>query len=111
MPKKKSPIVSKQTRYRVNQNGKRVKSGIDFVRADGTTGTLLNPSGKAAKYAFELKRNTRYTNAGKVKRDGAGNSLSLGDEQRAYRSGYLDSQKDNAKVYKAKRAKRTTSKK
>lgn len=93
------------------KSGKEAKSGVTVTFKDGTETTLLNPSGKATKYAFELGTNTRVTNAGVFKTDDNGNELSLSKEQRAYRSGYLDSQKDNAKAYKAKRTKRTTSKK
>ena len=72
---------------------------------DGTETTLLNPSGKATKYVFELASDSRVTNNGAFKTDGDGNELSLTAEQRAYRSGYLDAQKDNAKAYKAEKAK------
>lgn len=87
------------------KSGKDAKSGVTVTFKDGTETTLLNPSGKATKYAFELGANARVTNAGVFKTDEDGNELSLTAEQRAYRSGYLDAQKDNAKAYKAKKAK------
>ncbi|HOI84493.1 MAG TPA: hypothetical protein PLP48_00325 [Acholeplasmataceae bacterium] len=64
---------------------------------------LLNPSEKAGKFASELKHNVRFTNAGEMKTDDLGEPLRLTDTQRAYRSGYLTSRTDGAKVYKAKR--------
>ena len=87
------------------KSGKDAKSGVTVTFNDGTETTLLNPSGKATKYAFELASDSRVTNNGAFKTDGDGNELSLTAEQRAYRSGYLDAQKDNAKVYNAKKAK------
>ena len=33
--------------------------------------------------------------------------IKLGKKERAYRGGYLDARKDNAKVYKSKRSKKT----
>ena len=105
MPRNKSPIVKKETRYRKNKDGKNVKSGVNLTREDGTTFSLLNPSGKAAKYFVENQRGKLYTNAGELKKDKDNKPLTLTKEQKAYRSGYLDAQKDNAKAYKAKKAK------
>ena len=68
--------------------------------------TFLNPARKAKKFAGELKRGKRYTNEGKPKRDSKGNHMTLTKEQRAYRGGYLDARKDNARAYKANKAKR-----
>ena len=68
--------------------------------------TFLNPARKAKKFAGELKRGKRYTNEGKPKRDSKGNHMTLTNEQRAYRGGYLDARKDNARAYKANKAKR-----
>ena len=71
---------------------------------------LLNPSGKSAKYAAEIKRGVRYTNDGRVKRDDKGNAQKLTAKQRAYRAGYLDRGKDSAKAYNSKKEKRAAAK-
>lgn len=68
MPKNKSPIVKKETLYRENKYGKKVKLGVELTREDGTTFSLLNPSGKAAKYFVENQRGKLYTNAGELKK-------------------------------------------
>ena len=65
----------------------------------------MNPSGKAAKYFVENQRGKRYTNAGQLKKGEDDKPLTLTKEQKAYRAGYIDSQKDNAKAYNAKKAK------
>lgn len=110
MPKNKSPIVKKETQYRKNKYGKQVKSGVKLTREDGTTFSLLNPSGKAAKYFVENQRGKLYTNAGELKKGKDNKPLTLTKEQKAYRAGYIDSQQDNAKAYKAKKAKSATKK-
>ena len=76
------------------------------VRArNGKIVTLLNPSEKGAKFAKELKQGFKRTNAGSFKtKDGKG--VKLSKIERAYRGGYLDAQKDAAKAYKARKAKR-----
>lgn len=111
MARNNSPVVGKETRYRKNKNGKQVKSGVNLTREDGSKFTLLNPSGKTAKYYAENQRGKRYTNAGKVKIDDDGNVLTLTKEQKAYRAGYIDAQSDNAKAYNACKAKRNAAKK
>lgn len=75
--------------------GKKVRTN------NGKTITLLNPSEKAGKYAAELKTGIRYTNEGGYKADANGD-VGLSDTQRAYRSGYLDARKDDAKAFKSK---------
>lgn len=110
MARNNSPIVSKETRYRKNKDGKQVKSGVNLTREDGTKFTLLNPSGKAAKYYAENQNGKRYTNAGHTKIDDEGNVLKLTKEQKAYRAGYIDAQSDNAKAYKARKSKRSAAK-
>lgn len=105
MPKNKSPIVKKETLYRENKYGKKVKLGVELTREDGTTFSLLNPSGKAAKYFVENQRGKLYTNPGRLKKGEDDKPLTLTKEQKAYRAGYIDSQKDNAKAYNAKKAK------
>ena len=87
------------------KSGKVAKSGTTVEFKDGTKTTLLNPSGKATKYAAELGMSVKVTNSGEFKTDDNGNEVSLTREQRAYRAGYLDSQKDSTKAYKAKQAK------
>ena len=49
---------------------------------------LRNPSEKAKRYSRQL-RNNRVAETGKT----------LSKEDRAYRGGYLDARKDNAKAY------------
>ena len=80
---------------------------VKVLNRNGQPVTLYNPSEKGEIYAFEL-RNSYSTKTGDA----------LSRAQRAYRSGYLDSRKDNAKAYKhnenkkaARRAKRKSSKK
>ncbi len=87
------------------KSGKDAKSGVTLTFKDGSETTLLNPSGKATKYVMELKTGERRTNNGMVKIGEDGESLKLTEKQRAYRSGYLDAQKDSAKAYKAKKNK------
>lgn len=70
----------------------------DFIK-------LLNPSEKAEKFADELKTGMRYTNDGRLKADKNGD-VGLSKTQRAYRSGYLDARKDNAKAHKHNKKKR-----
>ncbi len=67
--------------------------------------TLLNPSEKGSKFACELKTDIRYTNDGLIKTDDRNNYMHLSPEQRAYRAGYLDAQKDSAKCFNAKKGK------
>lgn len=86
------------------KTGKAKKSGVTVTFNDGTETTLLTPSGKGDKYAAELGMGVRITNSGEFKRNN-GAEIPLTPEQRAYRSGYLDAQKDNAKAYNAKKLK------
>ncbi len=72
----------------------------------GKTVTLLNPSEKGSKYARELKENYKRTNALSFKLDKDGKGMKLTDVERAYRSGYLDAQKDSAKCYNAAKRKK-----
>lgn len=73
-----------------------------FSKKTGKEITLLNPSEKATKFAYELKGNIATTNEGVVKVDKNGNYQKLTDKQRAFRSGYLTSRTDSANAYKAK---------
>lgn len=66
----------------------------------------LNPSRKGAKYAHELRTNTRFTNSGQPKKDKKGNHLTLNNNQRSWRSGYLQSRKDNSNCWKFFNSKR-----
>lgn len=69
---------------------------------------LLNPSEKGRKYADELRNGVGQTNRGYLKTDPVlGKPVRLTDTQKAYRSGYLDAQKDSAKCYNAKKKKRS----
>ena len=99
----KNQIVSTEPHYgkTKKKNGKPVKIGTRLINKDGEFNVVLTPAGKGAKFASELKNNKRYYNKGtKVKAEG------LTDTQRAYRAGYLDARKDNAKVYTAKNNKK-----
>ena len=88
------------------KNGKPKKYGTVVGFKDGTSTTLLTPSGKGAKYAAELSANVAVTNDGIIKRDDFGMPKELDCCQRAYRAGYLDAQKDSAKAYNAKKNKK-----
>lgn len=79
---------------------------VQFKTKNGNTFTLLNPAEKGKKYAKELRTGKKYTNDGAVKKDKNGKAIKLGKKERAYRGGYLDGRKDNAKAYNAKRSKR-----
>ena len=72
--------------------------------ASGVTITLRNPAEKAKRYASQLK-------SGKVRETG----VKLTPTDMAYRAGYLDARKDNAKCFNARkkvvRKKPSTSKK
>lgn len=74
----------------------------EVINKNGKVVTLLNPSEKGGKYAGELKRGVKQTNAGDFKRNADGSLVSLTASERAYRAGYLDAQKDSANCYKAK---------
>lgn len=82
------------------KDGKKAGTKLDFE--DGSTRTLLNPHGKGQKYATELKSRTKITNDGVIKKNKAGKDIRLSDAGAAYRSGYLQAQKDSAKIYKSK---------
>ena len=93
------------TKTFVGKDGK--KNGVHAQCSDGETRTFLNPHGKGAKYAAELKNGVRITNLGERKKDKSGNSMRLTDTQAAFRSGDLSAQKDSANAYKAKKAKKS----
>ena len=76
----------------INKNGKKI--------------TLLNPSEKGEKYAKELKKGKKIRNDGSYALDDKKKSISLTKAQRAYRAGYLDAQKDSARCFKSRQAKR-----
>ena len=78
------------------KSGRNVKSGTVVQYSDGSTQTLLTPAGKGEKYASEMRDNVRYTNNGDIKQG------YLTAQERAYRGGYLDAQKDARKAYNAK---------
>ncbi len=81
---------------------KKHKQGVVLVNTKtGEQKVLLNPNGKGAKYARELKTNLAYTNDGHVKLDKKGNKTTLSKVQRSFRAGYLQAQSDNAKAYNA----------
>ncbi len=63
---------------------------------------LLNPSEKGQKMFCELQNNVHLTNDGMIKTDSKGKPRKLSDTQKAYRSGYLQAQKDARKAFKSK---------
>ena len=79
---------------------------VTITTKKGKQVTLLNPSEKGAKFAKELKQGVKRTNTGSFKLDENKKSIKLTDVERAYRGGYLDAQKDSAKAYNARKAKR-----
>jgi hypothetical protein len=99
--KEKKPLFGKN-----NKSGKDYKKGTSVTYTDGGKQTFLTPSGKGAKYAAELKNNTRYTNDGQVKYDEDGRKFGLSKAQRSFRAGYLSAQKDSAKAYNAREQKK-----
>lgn len=93
-------ILSKETKF--GKDGK--KQGVYAHCDDEKVRTFLNPHGKGAKYAAELKYKTRFTNCGDYKVDSNGEPLALTKTGAAWRSGYLQAQKDSAKAYNARQA-------
>ncbi|MCD7728691.1 MAG: hypothetical protein LUI60_02100 [Clostridia bacterium] len=98
--------TSPYTTDKKTKSGKVAKLGTRVEFNDDTETVLLNPYGKADKYWYELRKGIRTTNEGTHKEGRDGKDIKLTEGQRAYRSGYIDSQNDNAKAYKAKKAKR-----
>ena len=87
-----------------DRNGR--KMGVHGVNSNGEPTTLLNPHGKGAKYALELKHGRAVTNDMHRKYDENGKPVHLRDTQKAWRSGYLQARADSAKTYNARKAKR-----
>ena len=78
--------------------------GVTVVnRRTGNVVTLLNPAQKGRKYAVELKHGKALTNTMVRKKTKNGKQKLLTGKQKAYRAGYLDARKDNAKCFKAKK--------
>ena len=77
----------------------------------GKSVTLLNPSEKGKKFAKELKCGFKMTNDMSLKLNSNKKGIKLTDEERAFRSGYLTAQSDNAKCFNAKHGKKTTKRK
>ena len=73
----------------------------------GKTFRLLMPHEKGEKYARELRKGKAFTNDGEYKKDQYGKDRRLSNEQRAYRSGYLDARKDEAMLYNWKKSKQS----
>ena len=67
--------------------------------------TLLNPAEKGRKFAVELKNDKHITNEGLIKKTKNGKVKTLSDTAKAYRSGYLQARKDNAKCFNSKKRK------
>ena len=72
----------------------------------GGKSVLLNPSEKGKKYAIEMKNKIHLTNNGEVKLNKYGQPRTLSKEAKAYRAGYLQARKDNAKCYNAQQKKK-----
>lgn len=79
---------------------------VTIQSKNGKKITLLNPSEKGKKFAKELKTGFKRTNSGKYKLDKKKKGIKLTDTEKAFRSGYLSAQKDNAKCYNAKKKKK-----
>ncbi len=95
----KADVASKSTLR--GKDGKR-KLGTKIRFKDGEETVLLNPSGKGAKYARELKERTKFTNSGDAKvNKKTGEAVRLTDLEASYRGGYLRAMKDSANAYKA----------
>ena len=102
MAEKQYEVLGKKER---KIGGKKV--GVSLWLADKKTGettqrTLLNPHGKGVKYAQELATGQHFTNDFHEKKDNKGRALRITDTQAAFRSGYLQAQKDSARAYNAK---------
>ncbi len=76
---------------------------VQFRNKNGKTVILLNPAEKGEKFAKELKGGFKRTNSGQYKTDKNKKGIRLTNEERAYRSGYLDARNDSAKAYKSKK--------
>ena len=78
--------------------------GVTVVnKRTGNVVTLLNPAQKSRKFAVELKHGKALTNRLVRKKNKNGTQKTLTGKAKAYRAGYLDARKDNAKCYKAKK--------
>ena len=71
----------------------------------GKNVTLLNPAERAEKFALELETGKKQTNNGEWKKKN-GQWVELTKTEAAFRSGYLQARKDNAKAYKSKKRSR-----
>ena len=60
---------------------------------------FLTPRQKDAKFRDELKAGTRLTKDGEYKVDKNGIALGLTSEEAAWRAGYIQRGRDNAKLY------------
>ena len=81
------------------------KKASSYVNKKGEVKTLLNPSEKAAKYAYELKNEVLITNDKQLKKNKTGNPKRISDSQIAFRRGYLKARSDNAKAFNYNKAK------
>ena len=82
--------------------GKGNKMSKQIKRKNGKTVTLLTPNEKATKYADELRNGVKLTNDGHIKFDKFGSPQRLSPDERKFRSGYLTSRSDEAKLFKWK---------
>ena len=80
---------------------KHKNTGAVLENNKGKQVIVLNPNGKGAKAAYELKHGVRVTNNGEVKKD-----KPLTKEGKAWRSGYLAARSDSARAWKAKNKKK-----
>ena len=93
MARKKTKIVSNI----VDDKNRRL--GVVVVNARGLKTTLLNPFGKATKYADELRNGVKLTNDGHLNTDSLGKPQHLTSEEEAYRKGYLKHQQETVDAY------------
>lgn len=93
--------VEKKIKSKRAKTAKGKKTGTVLTYEDDTKKTLLNPYGKGAKYAQELKTGQKYTNDNQIKTVN-GEIKPLTDTEKAYRSGYLAARRDAADAYNAK---------
>ena len=79
---------------------------FSFFTKNNKKVTLLTPHERGGKFAKELSAGYKFTNDGLAKLGKDKSYSILTDEERAFRSGYLTAQKDNARVFKAKNKKK-----
>lgn len=79
--------------------------GVENFTEDGRRIILLNPYGKSYKYSQELTDKQKYNNNLTSYYLKNGKPVRLSNTQLAWRSGYLQARKDNAKVFNKRKKK------